>query len=249
MPARTPSRSSTRPAQTCFACQTRPCSEWAALTREEIGLLNDARTCNRYGSGQIIFYQGNACLGVYCIMEGMVALRKNDAGGNSVIVRLADAGQTLGYRAFFAGSRYEATAEAATDCVICFIDHAAVRRLLDQNPAIGERFLTRLARDLEDAEHARLDLQASSVRARLAHLLLVLKDRHGRADHGGSVVIDLPLSRQDVAAMIGARPETVSRAIKGLAEDGVARFAGREVVVPDLDRLLDELEPGLERAD
>ncbi|MFB3135749.1 MAG: helix-turn-helix domain-containing protein [Rhodospirillales bacterium] len=62
---------------------------------------------------------------------------------------------------------------------------------------------------------------------------------------GGTQLIraDRRLARQDLAAMIGIRPETMSRAIKQLEEDGVAYFSGRSVQVPDVKRLLREIEP------
>ncbi len=227
----------------CFACQTRERSEWCTLVPDEVRQLNAAKTRNIYRTGQTVFYQRNPCLGIYCIMEGTVALRKSDAAGNSVIVRLAEAGQTIGYRAFFAKSPYEVSAEAVTDSTICFIDHAAVQRLLEQNPSIGHHFLRRLAQDLEKSEQARLDADTLSVRARLAHLLLVLKDSYGRVDDDGNIIIELPLARHDMAAMIGARPESTSRAIKALQSDHVVRFEGRDAIVDDLDRLLDEIDP------
>ena len=230
-------------AANCFACQVRKRSEWSTLVPEEVRQLNEVKVRNTYRTGQTVFYQGNPCLGIYCIVEGTVVLRKTDAAGNSVIVRLAKAGQTIGYRAFFAGSPYEASAEAVTDSTICFIDKAAMRRLLEQNPSIGHNFLRRLAQELEESEQARLEANTLSVRARLAHLLLVLKDSYGRVDDDGNIIIELPLARQDVAAMIGARPESTSRAIKALQSDHVARFEGRDAIVDDLDRLLDEIDP------
>ena len=81
-----------------------------------------------------------------------------------------------------------------------------------------------------------------SVRARLAYLLLELRVRHGQVDADGNIVIDLPLSRQDLASLAGTRPESLSRVIKALEAAGVARFTGRRVVVVDLDVLVDEAE-------
>ena len=98
-------------------------------------MLNRVKVCNTYQPGQVIFYQGNPCLGIYCIMAGTVAIRLNDAQGNSAIVRLAHGGETIGYRAFFAGQPYHASAEALTSAKVCFVDKAAVRRLLEAAPA------------------------------------------------------------------------------------------------------------------
>lgn len=226
----------------CFHCQGRQRSEWCVLDEADLRLLNSARICNVYQPGQVVFYQGNPCLGIYCVETGEVALRKSDAAGHSAIVRLAHAGQTLGYRAFFADSPYAATAEALTECRICFIDRAAVRKLLEHNPALGHAFLHRVTVELEHSEDARLRAASLSVRARMAHLLLSLKERRGSVNEAEELEIELPLSRQDLAALLGTRPETVSRAIKALEDAGVASFHGRRVRVPDLDLLLDELD-------
>ena len=77
------------------------------------------------------------------------------------------------------------------------------------------------------------------------HLLLVLARRHGRPRSDGSRIIDLPLSRRDLASMIGTRHETLSRIIGRLEADGVAMFSGRHVHVPRIDALMREVDPGL----
>lgn len=52
----------------------------------------------------------------------------------------------------------------------------------------------------------------------------------------------LPISRQDLADLLGTRPETIARTTSALQKDGVAMFHGRRVVIQDLDLLLDELD-------
>jgi CRP/FNR family transcriptional regulator len=228
--------------KSCLTCGGLPNSEWGVLAESDLRVLDQARIMNTYSPGQVIFYQGNPCLGIHCIESGDVALRKRDEHGNSVIVRLAHAGQTLGYRAFFSGEPYTASGEALTECRICFIDRDAVRAVLDHDHRLGLRFLQRATEELREAEEARLAAASLPVRARFAHLLLALKDRHGTVDAEGVLTIDLPLSRQDIAASLGTRPETVARTVRALEEDGIATFEGRTVRVQDLDLLLDEME-------
>ncbi len=111
--------------------------------------------------------------------------------------------------------------------------------LVRARPELGMRFLKRLAEDLDKSDQSRLGYVTMSVRARLAELLVSLRDDFGSVDEAGDLVLELPLARQDLAASIGARPESISRAIRELEEDSVARFSGRFVTVPDLDALLD----------
>jgi len=222
-----------------------PRTEWAAVDGKDREILDRAKTCNVYDPGQVVFYEGNACLGIHCVESGTLKLRKSSPNGEDVVVGLAEPGDVLGYLAYFSDGGHRVTAEAVTPCRICFVDRAVVKALLQRNPALGLAFLKRIAGDAERSEDDRVRALSLSLRARAAHLLLVLKDRSATADDEGRLTIELPLTRRDLAAMLGTRPETLSRLIRSFESEGIAQFGAREVVVPDLDALLDVLgSPG-----
>jgi CRP-like cAMP-binding protein len=225
----------------CFNCDQRA-SEWGCLERPGLKALNDGKISNTYKKGQVIFYQGNPCLGIYCVSRGCIALRKDDEQGNSLILRLLEPGQTLGYRSFFTGQVYSATAVAQTESEICFIDRASMRNLLKDNPRLALAFLERAGADLRESDDARLEAATLPLRIRLCRLMLVLRIQHGEVDQQGRLLITFPLSRRDMAAMLGSRPETVTRVIRQLEDAKVAQFKGRTALVDDLDLLLDEIE-------
>ncbi len=162
--------------------------------------------------------------------------------GNSFLLRLAYPGETLGYRALVADMEHSLSAEVLKPSVVCFIDRATILSLLGGNQILSLRFIGRAAKDAEVAEEKYLQNVTLSVRARFAHLLLVLQSRYAVASEDGAVSLDLPVSRQDMAAMIGVRPETMSRTIRQLEHDGVARFSGRTVCVPSINVLFQEIE-------
>jgi len=226
----------------CQSCPTQKLAEWHALVGEPLDVLNQSKTCANYRAGQVVFQQHNPCLGLHCVLEGSIAMRRADANGNSSIVRLIEAGQTLGHRAYFAGTAYSTSAQTLTDCRICFIPRVDIDRLLLQSPVLGSRFLLRLSGDLEMSEKARFRITYQRIRTRLCHLILSLRGRHGVVDDAGNIIIEPPLSRQEMAAVIGARAESLSRAIRALQDDGVAEFGRRRIVIHDLDNLLDEID-------
>ena len=226
----------------CFTCQSRERSEWCVLEPEDLKVLNQHKVCNVFEPGQVVFYEGSPCLGIHCIEAGSVALKKSDGNGGAVVVGIFGEGQTLGYTAFFSGREHTASAEALERTQVCFIERAGVRTLLDRNPSLGLRFLNRVSERLVDSEVERVRALTLPLRARLAHLLLIFKDRSSTVDDDGTLTIELPLSRRDIAAMVGARPESLSRVLRDLENDGVARFDRRHAVVPDLDLLIDEVE-------
>jgi CRP/FNR family transcriptional regulator len=111
-----------------------------------------------------------------------------------------------------------------------------------ESPELGARFLQRLAGELGKAEEGQFRSTHQRIRTRLAYLILSLKGAHGDVDDEGNILIESPLSRQDMAAVIGARPESLSRAIRALQDDGVVVFDRRRIIIEDLDNLLDEID-------
>lgn len=229
---------------TCLTCPGRESSEWCALARDDLPTLEQARTERVYRPGEVIFHQGSPCFGVHCVATGTVALRRVDAEGRSVIVRLVHPHETLGARTLLGGGTYASTAEALTEARVCLIERPAVKALLARSPGLALRFLRRLAEDLRAADDEKLERATLQVRARLARLLLALLERYGVDAGVGAFTLELPLARQDMAALLGVRPESVARAVRALEDDGVARFRGRAVEVPSIDRLLAELPAG-----
>ncbi len=226
----------------CFACQHWGEPDWNVLSDDEVRLLDRSKACRKYLPGEYIFHEDDPCRGVYCVASGLVGIRKTGADGNSVLLpRLASAGDTLGYRPFLAEECHRGSSEIMEPAVICFIRGSAVKELLCHNPVLGLRLLARVAKDLGQAEEHFFQSITFSARARLAHLLLVLKDRDGEVADDCTLSIELPLSRKDVAALIGARPKSTSRAIRQLKEDSVAYFSGQTVHINAVKNLGGEL--------
>jgi len=230
----------------CFTCQSRGRTEWCVLTDDELSLVDRGKVTRQYLPGDVIFHEGDECRGVHCIESGLIGIRKMDAAGNEILLRLNHPGDTMGYRSFLAGNDHNNSAKALEPSVICLVSGTTVRSLLEKNPALGLRFLKHAAKDLDDAEEKVLQTTTLPVRARFAHLLLVLKNRYGIAGEDGSLILELPLSRQDMAAMIGIRPESMSRAIRSFEEDDIAHFSGRRVQVPRIEDLIGALEHSAE---
>jgi CRP/FNR family transcriptional regulator len=228
----------------CAFCGVLGRTEWSGLAAAAMSRFNGAKVCRRFDRGEVIFYEGDSCRGIYCIKNGLVGIRKIDGEGNSVLLgRLGYPGTTLGYRPLLAGECHRGTAEALEDSQVCFIAAGLVRWLLANDPNLGLRFLRHAAKDLGNAEEDFFHHAAHPLRLRLAHLLLVLKEHYGESNGDGTVLIELPVRRQDLASMMGARPESLSRVIKEMDRDGLATFSGRHVRIRSIEDLLWELEP------
>jgi len=229
----------------CLNARIRAKTEWAALTSEQLESFNRKVVCKTYNVGQMIFVQGDPCKGVYLVEDGLVAVRKADEEGQSAIVRLAYQGDTLGYRPFLAKENHRATAEVIKEANVCFIDSHTMRDFLVSNPKLGISFLEHTAQALGNAEERLFQVAALSVRTRIIHLLVLLRDRYGTTTSDGTLFVELPMTRRDLADMIGARPESVSRALRDIQDEGLLNLSGRTVRVNRVDRLIDELHESM----
>ncbi|MCC2113154.1 MAG: Crp/Fnr family transcriptional regulator [Hyphomicrobiales bacterium] len=229
----------------CSICHILTRTEWSALPEAGLRTLSDAVVRREYGAGETVYAMGEKNRGIHCISGGMVGIRKLDEYGNSVLLGLAYPGHTLGYRSFLCDEDHKTSAEALGPTVICFIDAATVGRLLQLHPDLGRRFFRRATDDVEKAHDALIKNATLCNRARFIHVLLVLIKHHGEIDDDGARRIDLPLSRRDLASMIGTRHETLSRIIGRLESEGLAEFSGRHVHVPRIDALMRDLDQRL----
>ena len=229
----------------CLHCRARELSEWCVLTDSELKTLDKGSGMREYSPGEIVFYQGDLSNGIYCIESGLVGLRMSDTDGNETLLHLLNGGNTMGYRAFLTGQEYGVNAEVFKPSRICHINSSTVTSLVHSNPNVGLRFLLRASNELDQAEKKIIQNANWSVRARFAHLLMVFVSKQQKKPIEDEVEITLPIPKHEIASMIGTTPETLSRTIKSMEKDGVARFSQRTVQIRFLKRLTQEFDPGL----
>ena len=228
--------------QACLVCHVGRRSDWHDLDQTANALLSSGRRRREYGAGEIVYAQGEQNDGVHCVSGGTVGIRRLDDNGNSVLLELAYPGDTIGYRSFLTGGEHKTSAEALGPTVACHIDRATIAALLAGNPALGLHFLKRSIGELEHAHDMMFRQATLSNRHKLVHLLLVLVQRHGHRHTNGSQSVELPVSRRDLASMVGTRHETISRIIGRLETEGVAFFSGRQVTIPNVAALTAEID-------
>lgn len=206
-----------------------------------------ASTNRRYRSEHVVFSEGDAAERIFLLTSGLVAIRKFQAGGRSVLLQLLHAGELFGLDALLPQGGYSATAEVVQPSQISSIDNTAARALTVRSPILASKLLELAIRRQCDAEDHLAKIATLSVRGRVAHQLLCLGGTPGTTEgrngcHGFSV--EFPLAWCEFAQMIGISPETLSRTKKIFSQEGIASFDGRMVVVPNAERLKRELEFG-----
>ena len=189
--------------------------------------------------------EGDLCKGLYFVRSGLVGIRKIDTQGQSTLLRLASNGDTLGYRPFLAKEHHRACAEIIEDARVCFVNSRIVREILQNNHELGLEFLCSIARALGEADEKLFKMAVLNVHTRFVHLLVLFHDKWGRYLEDGSVDIRLPITRDDMASMIGAHPDSVSRAIRHFESKGLIEVVGRSFRIKEFNLLAEQLRVDL----
>lgn len=215
----------------CAKCAFYKGSLWQPVESDALCSLARGFSRKELTVGQILFKQGEDNRGVFCVSSGLIALRCHHIDGTSTLMRLAYPGEIIGYRSFLGKQPHQTEARALLPSRICTVTHRVAARVVTQSAATMERLAQRCIAEI-DRSHQRIIATATcSNKQRLADLLLRLMSLHGR-QNGETITMRLPLSRMDLADLIGVQPETMSRLIKRLEQDGVFVIAGREVQMP-----------------
>jgi CRP-like cAMP-binding protein len=221
----------------CPGLQT---TEWGALAESELTSLDNCKRLIACEPGEILFSQGEQGNGVYCIKSGLIGLRRIDINGNSALIRLINAGSTVGYRTFLTRKAHINSAEALTSSTLCYVPRPNVEKLLKANPLLGERFLQHFYDDAIDTENDYVRSLTMGMKSRFLHLILVFYERFGYQDENGNAVVQLPVKKGEIAELVGVRPESISRLIDQLQTDEIMRFKDRRVEFSDVDRVLQQ---------
>ncbi|WP_370399433.1 Crp/Fnr family transcriptional regulator [Sulfitobacter sp. JB4-11] len=219
------------PDHPCGRCAYYSESVWSSVKLGSVSALQRGFSRIALSEGQALFSQGDRNRGIFCVSEGLVALRTLHAEGTSTLIRLAYPGEVVGFRSFLSAREHRTEARALLPSRICLVGRRDADHLVQGDTDVLMKLASRCVSEI-DQNHDRIIAAATkSNKQRLSDLLLRLMKVHGtRAE--GQIRMRLPLSRLDLADLIGVQPETVSRLINRLRKDGAFFFSGRHVSAP-----------------
>ena len=194
-----------------------------------------------YPAGAVLYHEGDPAEALFLVAHGRVKLMQHSASGNEVVLDLLSQGDPFGGLSVLGQRHYPQSAVAQTACCVLLITTADFRHLLHSYPEVAVSALDGVARDLEAAHDIIRSLSTMPVEARIAKTLLDLADRLGEVDESG-ILIQSPLSQQDLAAMVASTAETVSRVISNLRRQGYVETGRQWIRLTDRDGLAQLVE-------
>ncbi len=184
------------------------------------------------GEGEVASQPGSAAL-LMVVHTGRLKISRLSADGSEQLIRVLGPGEFAGEAAVLSGRSPDDRAIALGDSRLCVFRHEDLAALIKDHPEIGLRMLTTVVERLSETEDRLNALTTRGVESRLADYLLALP----RVRSVEVAPITLPLAKKDIASLLDTTPESLSRALKGLASKGaIAIGAGRSLSItrPDL---------------
>ena len=219
----------------CDDCELRLRDSFCAMPEPAAARLRSIKGMGFYPRGSTIFMEGQTPAGVYLLCSGRAKLSAGSEDGKTIILRIAEAGEVLGMNAVFGNSLYEKTAQALVDCTVGFIKRNDFISFVKTYHEAALIALRQLSSNYHKAhlQICSLGLSASAS-DKLAKLLLQWCES---SPQGAPVKILRGYTHSEIAEMIGASRETVTRLLGSFRERGLIQFSKGGLVIEDRERL------------
>lgn len=213
----------------CRNCRIRPLSICSALAPDELFELERLAQPCCFGPRQMIAVEGEVSTAIHNITAGTVRLYRMLDDGRRQIIGFLFPGDFLGIEMT---PQVQVSAEAIGETTACRFETAAFARLINRKPHLLAKLHERTRHELTAAHDHVVALGRRTAEERIGWFLIWLRDRAATIDQP-SRLIELPMSRQDIADFLGLTIETVSRTLTRLARERVI------AIEPHAIRLLD----------
>ena len=186
-----------------------------------------------YSADSYLFFQGDPPEALYIIWSGRVKLVRHTDQGRDVVVTVLGPKQLIGEMAIFDGRPYSMTAITLEETAVVTITRNDLLDIIHRYPAVSFEVILELNRRLRLCNELVRSLAVDRVDQRIARALLRLKDLGGVPAPGGEgIMIDIHLTRQDMAEMTGTTVETAIRVMSRFRKSGLTKnYKGRTILL------------------
>ncbi|MGZ8449580.1 MAG: Crp/Fnr family transcriptional regulator [Candidatus Deferrimicrobiaceae bacterium] len=187
-----------------------------------------------------VFREGDRADGFFVVVSGSVKLFKLSEDGKEQVLHILEAGQSFAEATIFESGVYPAAAEALSDSDLLFLPKRPFIDLLEKNPKMALRVLGSLSKWLKRMTDLVENLALRDVEARLVFFVSEEMKRLGLPLRDGEVY-EIPVGKNVLASRLGTVPETFSRTLKKLQEEGKIRVKGNQIRILKAESLFGAL--------
>lgn len=215
------------------------------LSKSELTRVAEAGRLKKIPDGSFFFQEGDPANQIYVLIEGKVRLSQVTQEGQQVILRYIVPVEAFGILAVLTDQEFHVSAQAVGESTALTWDRDSMNFLMTQIPQIARNSISVLAGRVKEFQDKLRELATERVERRIARTLLRFVRQAGRKVPEG-VLIDLPLSRQDLAEMTGTTLFTVSRTLSSWESQGIVKSTRERIVITfphGLVRIAEDLRP------
>jgi CRP-like cAMP-binding protein len=212
---------------------------WQPASDKGIEALSVAAKDERYRPGQAVLTAGQLADRHHLLLEGAVRVFYPLAGGREVTVKLFWAPAAFGDAESILKTRWAETVQALTPARVLVIEVRRYLHILRREPAVCFRQYWDVSRRFGVAIHTEKAANLAEVGDRVIALLVAYTQHFPSRTLDGEVLIDFPLTQDDIAVQVASNRRTVAQVIAGLYKKKLVVRAGRRYLIPSVDRLLD----------
>lgn len=209
---------------------------FAGLSPDDMTEVNRLFREQGHAAGETVYFAGDPATRLYVVAAGKVKLIRHTLSGQDVVLDILTPGEFFGSVSALGDDEHADTAQAQTTCCVLGITAEDFQAILERYPSVALRVLDAVAARLKAAHESVRQLSAHPVEQRIAATLLKLAEKLGEEQQAGWL-IQVPLSRQDLAEMTGTTPETASRVMSQLRKAGIVRSGRQWVAIVEREEL------------
>lgn len=188
-------------------------------TAEEIEQIASILMPKEVKKKDILFYEGEPCEVIYLINKGRVKVYKTTEDGREQIVNLLGKGDIFPHVGWYGGSAYPATAESLEDGQLYFLYINKFTQLLEVNPRLTIKLLQEFDAKIRELQGRLSNVLSRDMTEKILNILYSLAKNKGIETEEG-YMLEIELTHQDIANMVGTTRETASRVISQLKKEG-----------------------------
>ena len=206
---------------------------FSKLSEEQLKDIAKLEIRKEYKKGSVIFFEGEKGDAFYYILSGKVKMYKTDDEGKEIILNIFGEGSVIGEVTMFNDIDYPATAEVIEDAVLGMIYNREIENLVASHKDLALQIIKVLTKRLYHSQMNVKEMALSSVYLRTKNVLLNLAKEHGIKTSRG-IELNLDITRQDIANIVGTTRETASRVMSELKKAGEIDIIGRKIIIKNI---------------
>lgn len=182
------------------------------------------------------FHQGTPAQHMYILLQGQIKVLQITPEGQQIVMRVVDPIEIFGCVAALSRGEYPGSAQTTKTCEALALSHGDILKLMEHFPPLAINAFQIMIKRTHELQARYLELATEPVEKRLAHALLRLLEKNAQATEKG-ILIDMPLSRQDLAEMVGSTLYTISRTLSAWETKGLIKSGREQITILDIARL------------